>query len=691
VEEVLWRRLSIGAGIMAFVALACSIGQALNVGLREGFLAIALGPVVGFPYLFAGFARWNRYPTVAADPEDSLNGTSALLAAVALISVVDLHIGGLPASLEWWQRQAVLAQSAAVLVLLVTVALAAVAGGLARDRRPWAIVTALLVGLGANGCVVTGWLSLRWLFLPWVLMGVALCIVAGMPPSAGQTRAASPVASTVGAFVIILAVLAVLGVNAIAPIGVVATCCAVLAGAGAAVRLLVNVRDLARLRVSRHEALTDDLTGLPNRRAVLALLDTLCARSATALAILDLDRFKEVNDGLGHACGDELLRLVAQRLDASLRQGEVVGRLGGDEFAIIATWDARDANVPEEWAYALGFRAFEALSLPFLVSGLSLHTTASIGVTTNLGPNGVTVFEPSPAELLRRADAAMYDAKRSGVPIAEYDSVRHPDNRASVVLVEELRTALATGQLVLYYQPQVDLSSNEVKGVEALVRWRHPARGLLSPAEFLPLAEAYGLIGRLTEQVLAQAVAQAAAWQAQGLAMRVSVNLSASNLLDAGLPQRLAELLSAHGLPSSAIELEVTESVLMVHPDRSHAVVRGLAGLGATISIDDFGTGFASLTYLRELPVCELKLDRSFTADLVSDARTGEIVASTVRLAHALGLRVVAEGVEDLSTLAQLRSLGCDESQGYFHAPPLPARDLEQWLARRGILMAPAT
>jgi EAL domain-containing protein (putative c-di-GMP-specific phosphodiesterase class I) len=336
---------------------------------------------------------------------------------------------------------------------------------------------------------------------------------------------------------------------------------------------------------------------------------------------------------------------------------------------------------PEARAGELRQRLTTWLAEPFEVGGLKLHTDVSIGMTHR--DRAAAGDAPStPAQLLRQADAAMYDAKRSGAGSAVYDSTRHTDSSGRLALVEELRTALATGQLVLHYQPQIDVRTGRTLGVEALVRWAHPVRGLVGPVDFLPLAEVHGLMGAVTDAVLAQAVAQAAAWRRDGLDLRVSVNLSASNLLDTGLPGRVADLLHRHDVPPSVLVLEVTESVLLSDSERSLAVVAALDELGATVSIDDFGTGWSSLTYLRELPLGELKLDRSFTADLLTDPRAAAIVASTIALAHDLGLRVVAEGVEQEATLARLQLLGCDESQGYLHSRPLPAAELCGWLLR---------
>jgi diguanylate cyclase (GGDEF)-like protein len=500
-----------------------------------------------------------------------------------------------------------------------------------------------------------------------------LCLAAILRPARTTPQPTDPTAPTVGSFVVITASTGVLVAAAVSGTVGPATWCAALAATGASVRLLVNVRELAQLAVTRKEALTDELTGLANRRAVLHRVEQLCAEGVPfTLALLDLDRFKEVNDGLGHAAGDDLLRLVADRLTPALHTGDVLGRLGGDEFAVVAVAD-RAATVHAE---ELGHRVLEGLQRPFLIGGMSVHVAASIGLTRS-GSGGRS-------QLLRQADAAMYAAKRAGTGFAVYDPSRHADSSGHLALVEELRAALATGQLVLHHQPQVDVRTGRTLGTEALVRWAHPVRGLLGPAQFLPLAEAHGLMGAVTDEVLRQAVAQAADWRRRGLDLRISVNLSASNLLDTDLPRRVAGLLADAGLPAESLVLEVTETVLMGDAERSLAVVTGLTALGLTVSIDDFGTGYSSLSHLRDLPVAELKLDRSFTADLLVDPRTEAIVASTIDLAHRLGLRVVAEGVEHDATLARLAGLGCDESQGYLHSAPLPADRLADWLDRIG-------
>jgi diguanylate cyclase (GGDEF)-like protein len=679
-EHNVWRRIALGVAAMTTTVIAAS-GLALLPATREFAAAAVLwAPVVAFPWIYGGLVRWNRFRTNLADPNDSLNGFSAVLAVVAVANItVQLGTGPL-ATAPWWTVQPLLARFAVEFVIVGTVATLPFLGDMGRDPRTWLIVVAFGVSLTASTATLTFGGRPGWAWVAGPIAVVCLALAAVLRPGRAQPQPADPTASTVGAFVVIVASTAVLvgGTLLLGGAGT-ATWCAALAATGCSVRLLINVRELAVLAATRREALTDELTGLANRRAMLRRVEELNSEGTPlTLALLDLDKFKEVNDALGHAAGDDLLRMVAARLKTVLRPGDVLGRLGGDEFAVIALMDT-DAPL-EDSALALGRRLHDRLAEPFPIEGLVIHSAVSVGATTSAGlcDDG----SQAPTRLLREADVAMYDAKRSGAGVAVYDPARHADSSGHLALVEELRTALSRGQLVLHHQPQLDVATGATVGVEALVRWQHPVRGLLGPGDFLPLAEVHGLMGRLTEEVLVQAVRQAAEWRRNGLDLRMSVNLSASNLLDAGLPRRVDDLLTTHGLPPEGLVLEVTESVLLTDPDRSLAVVGGLAELGVTVSIDDFGTGYSSLAYLRDLPVSELKLDRSFTIDLLTDDRTEAIVASTIELAHRLGLRVVAEGVEDEATLHHLRSLDCDTSQGYLHARPLPADGLEQWLAR---------
>ena len=677
VERDVWVRL-VGS---ALVLTAGVVGSAI-CGLVPGARAVSVLPVacallVTFPGVYGGLLRWNRYSTSLADPNDVLNGGAAVLVATAIGNVVVDRVGGRLAELPDWQLQPVLAALAACVIYIGTAWTMTVIATLRRDPRIWLVTGALCLGAAVPLLELIAPGTPGW---PAALTSLAVALVAvaaALRPRLATPEPASPVDSTVGAFVLIAVATGTLVAAAMTGPTWVVVVCAGLAAVGSSLRLLVNVRDLAQLAISRREALTDDLTGLANRRAVVRKIEDLCANGAPfVLALVDLDKFKEVNDGLGHAAGDDLLRLVARQLESRLGPGDLVGRLGGDEFAVVVPLSALDRPTAAA-RVAADLHAW--VSQPYDVGGLTLHVAASVGVAVHGHPAEQT--SSCSTQLLRHADTAMYDAKRSGSGPVLFDSARHVDNSGRLALVEELRAGLDNGQLVVHHQPQVDVATGRTVGVEALVRWEHPTRGLLGPAEFLPLAELHGLMGPLTETVLRQAVEQIARWRRDGRDLRISVNLSASNLLDVGLPARVAALLRQHGVPSSALVLEVTETVLMSDPELSLTVVGALAELGTTVSIDDFGTGYASLTYLRELPVGELKLDRSFTADLLTDARTAAIVSSTIALAHQLGLRVVAEGVEQTSTLARLEQLGCDESQGYLHARPLPADELVRWLA----------
>ena len=677
-ERDLWHRFATGAALLAAGCAVAACLTAVHATHAAGVVPLALAHIAAFPALYGGMVLWNRDSTNIADPSDTLLGAAAVLAAVAVTDTVLAHAGSHWVTAPWWQVQPVLLQVAAGLVLIGTAMSVPFISGMARDPRAWLITGAMTAYLAAGIAAVAG-VRAGWALA--ALGVVLLSLAAVVHPTPVPRTMTDPGATTIGAFVVIITSIAVLVVTAVGASSPTAVFCAGVAGTASGVRLLLNVRDLSQLAVSRREALTDELTGLANRRAVLRRVEELSAeRAPLVLGVLDLDKFKEVNDGLGHAAGDDLLRLVAQRLTRGLGPGDVLGRLGGDEFALVAS--VAPGTRPEERAAQLGREVQEWLAEPFAVGGLSVHVAVSLGLTCHAGgPGG----DPAaPAALLRQADAAMYDAKRAGSRVVHYDADRHGDSSGRLALVEELRAGIAGGELVLHHQPQVSVADRRTVGVEALVRWQHPTRGLLAPGDFLPLAEVHGLMGVLTDEVLAQAVAQAAVWHRAGRGLRMSVNLSASNLLDTGLPERVAELLALHALPPSALVLEVTETVLLSDPDRSLAVVGALTELGAGVSIDDFGTGYASLTYLHQLPVQELKLDRSFTADLLTDSRAAAIVASTIRLAHQLGLRVVAEGVEDPATLVHLRALDCDESQGYLHSPPLPAAELEQWLACQG-------
>jgi diguanylate cyclase (GGDEF)-like protein/PAS domain S-box-containing protein len=425
-----------------------------------------------------------------------------------------------------------------------------------------------------------------------------------------------------------------------------------------------------------HQAMHDALTGLPNR---VLLLDRLQQAIAVAqrdgvglsLLLMDLDRFKEVNDTLGHHAGDLLLQQVGTRLRGALRQVDTIARLGGDEFAVILPGTDADC-LP-----ALVGDLLRRLQAPFTVEGQHVAVGASIGVT--LAPEHGTVADT----LLRRADVAMYVAKRSGAGFAIYSADQDRNSPDRLSLIGELRRAVEDGELVLHYQPKIDLRTGALAGVEALVRWEHPIRGLLSPDQFVPIAEQAGLIEPLSLWVLRAALMQANAWRRIGMEVPVAANLSMRSLHDEDLPDKIAELLQVTRTPANLLVLEITESTLMADPNRTLAILERLRAMNVRVAIDDFGTGHSSLTYLKRLLVDELKIDRSFVKDIVTDATDRIIVRSTIDLAHGLGLRVVAEGVEDAITQALLADLGCDEAQGFHIGRPLRGYDLTHWLCEQ--------
>jgi len=417
----------------------------------------------------------------------------------------------------------------------------------------------------------------------------------------------------------------------------------------------------------RHQALHDALTGLPNR----TLLQRRSARALrgddpAAMLLIDLDRFKEVNDTLGHDHGDALLVEVAGRLGGALRRGDTLARLGGDEFAVLVDGAPDRAAVIE-----LAGRLRDVLRRPFALRGVAVELEASIGIA--FYPEHGT----SAGGLLQRADVAMYDAKRGGHGIATYAAERDPYSEDRLGLLAELRRAIEHDELVLHYQPTVSLRSGELTGVEALVRWQHPARGLLGPDEFVPLAERTGAVADLTRWVVDRALAQHRAWRDAGLEVPVAVNLAAANIVDVTLPGAIAALLERHGVAGDRLACEISEHTVMADPVRAADVLEGLRALGVRLSLDDFGTGHSSLAYLKRLPLDEVKIDRSFVAGMTEDENDAVIVRSTIDLARNLGLRVVAEGVETAEIMHALADLRCDTAQGYFISRPLPAAELD--------------
>ncbi|MDY7528633.1 MULTISPECIES: putative bifunctional diguanylate cyclase/phosphodiesterase [unclassified Cryobacterium] len=431
---------------------------------------------------------------------------------------------------------------------------------------------------------------------------------------------------------------------------------------------------ISRERGLNHLSRTDDLTGLPNRRAMYSDVAARLAsdrKQGSALLLLDLDRFKEVNDSLGHDAGDRLLVQVGVRLARELGPLDLLARLGGDEFAILVARN-RDGE-----ASALADRLRAALAVPFTLEGISLQTSVSIGIA--LYPSHGRDL----GALMRKADTAMYVAKStgSGFHVYQSDDDRHSEVRLRTL--QELREALVQDQLTLHYQPRIDLDTSEIHAAEARIRWNHPVRGLLHPSEFVDLVEDAGLVRALSEALLVQALDQAAAWRDRGLDLGVAIRLPQAALIDAALPEHLGAMIANRALPPFVLTLEISEEFLLADQSRARAVLNRLRGQGVRMSIDDFGTGYSSLALLRDLAIDELRLDESFIVAMGHDERSSTLVNSAIALAHSLGLRMVAEGVDSDEAYEALVRFGCDSAQGSLLCEPLPATEFDAWLTAR--------
>jgi len=573
--------------------------------------------------------------------------------------------------------------------------IALVVGGFAltswRPGRAWALIggglilfavadSLYLYKLAQDTFVEGTWLDAIW---PAGMVLIALAAWQAPPRSTTHRRDAWPVIGVPLPLVLTLTSVGVLVYGNLGHINAAALMLSSATVVAALLRLALSFREVRALAQSRRQATTDELTGLPNRRFFYEQLRkelVTAAADGTPLTLLvaDLDGFKELNDTLGHQAGDILLQQLGPRVLDALRSNDTLARLGGDEFAVVLPGCDREAAtlIVEE------IRAI--LDRPFTVRGLNLHVEASIGVA---------VF-PEHADdidsLVRRADVAMYQAKEARTGWEIYVAARDCHSRDRLELLGGLHHAIEQRELELHYQPKVELRSGVVTGVEALVRWRHPERGLLGPMEFIPLAERTTLMRPLTMYVLETALAQCRQWRDDGLDLSVAVNLSVPNLLDTGLPRDVRALLDRFELPANRLNLEVTENVILADPKRAIGVLEGLKTVGVRLSLDDFGTGTSSLSYLKRLPVDELKIDKSFVMKMQECAQDEVIVRSTVELAQRLGLRVIAEGVETASALQHLQDVGCDEAQGYYLQRPVPAAEIAPWIAARAAVAAGA-
>ncbi len=419
-----------------------------------------------------------------------------------------------------------------------------------------------------------------------------------------------------------------------------------------------------------HEATHDSLTGLPNRtlfidRLEQAIYTAKRGDEKIAVLILDVDHFKEVNDTLGHYNGDRLIKQVSLRLSNVIRESDTIARIGGDEFAFVLPKPGGLSSI-ERLAKKIG----KSLTQPFSLENLTLEVQASIGAVLypDHGKDADT--------LLQRADVAMYAAKQNKLGFAIYTESLDKHSPQRLTLVGELREAIRQNELVLHYQPKVQSKSGRLCAVEALVRWQHKKHGLMPPNEFIPIAERTGLIQDLTMWVLRRSLKQCAAWHNEGQHIDIAVNISSLCLLDPEFPEVVTGLLSSYDFPAKALTMEITETSIMVAPERSLEILNRIHDMGVNFSIDDFGTGYSSLAYLKKLPVSEIKIDKSFVTDMLTNESDATIVKATIQLGHNLGLQVVAEGVENRETFDALTSMQCDIIQGYYISKPVPPADL---------------
>ncbi len=678
---LVWRP---GRGVCLTLGAAMSMWAIGDVALTYESLGGASPPTPSvadifylafFPLAYLGLALMLRRESTRLVPATWLDGAVAGLGAAALCAAFAFHSiahatgGGVAA----------VATNLAyplgdVLLLAMVVGGSAVLSG--RRGRAWLFLAAgcalnavgdtvnLLGSSGTHtGHVVDGvaWPTAIWLMSMAVWLRPGRADVLGRLPAPGFLLPALGAASA-------LAVLLLGSMHPIAPVAV-GLAAATLAIVG--VRLALSVRSLRTLTEERHrQAVTDQLTGLGNRRRLAHVLETFFAdheNSATdarglAFLFVDLNHFKEINDSFGHPAGDQLLTQIGPRIQTCLGPSDLLVRIGGDELAVILL------DSEAERAARVAERLSATLHAPFVLDMVSVRIGASIGIA--LAPDHAVDAD----ELMRCADRAMYRSKRAGSPFEIHDE-RLDSDSDRLRLVEELRTAIAGHEFELHYQPQIDLRDGTITAVEALLRWPHPRLGYIPPLDFLPLAEEAGLMRELTTMVLEQALDQCNRWRAAGRRLSVSVNVSATNILDVGFTDLIRRQLVRHNLPPSALVLEITETTIISDFERCKRVVDELCELGCVVSIDDFGAGFTSLPYLSRLTIGELKLDRTFLEELATGEGQGDstLIRATIDLAHALGLQVVAEGVEEQATLDHLSRLGCDLAQGYHIGRPTPA------------------
>jgi diguanylate cyclase (GGDEF)-like protein len=643
-------------------------GQASAVSFPAPHEWLFLASYVGFA-LFLGFDVATRGPRTSMawlDAAIICGGVGALSGAILLTPFArNYPNGGLPLLI------AIIYPLIDLVMALFVVGQWALASR-SMSRRTVSLIAAFVAMAVADASLVLNLSAGTYVYteiadlifgLAFILLVDAACTPTSPPPRVARRLGGGYlVASFVAAVVLLL-------IRPSGDLGWTVSIPAAVALLATGARLSFALRESLRASEAFHLARTDDLTGLPNRRALLATIDhALKEPEPLALMLLDLDGFKEVNDTLGHSAGDTLLELVAVRMRDYLDPQRMIARVGGDEFAIVL-----DSDDPVELVL-LGRGVRSSIVAPMRVEGLDLVINASFGIAMRQPE------DTSAVDLLRRADVAMYEAKEGKLGVQLYDAEHDAFTRQRLRMGEELRRGIAKGQVINYYQPKIDALTQAVVGVEALVRWEHPDLGLIPPVAFLSVARRCGLMQELSECVARQAILDAMQWHQSGLDLNVAINLAPAELLKGRMTPFIYELRDRVGLPPELLTIEVTEDSFLDEPARARAILLDVRAHGLRTSIDDYGTGFSSLAYLRDLPVSEIKLDRSFVAGVATDDRSRLIVESTIDMAHALGHELVAEGVENASIRAEMIALGADVLQGFHISKPIPSVRVSDWV-----------
>jgi diguanylate cyclase (GGDEF)-like protein len=670
--------LIVGLGFVAWSIGLLVSALASPEGQEAGFpSALDVGALIGYAAQYVGFFLLARSHLQRVQRSAWLDGVTGTM-LLGTLGAQWLLVPMLDAGETVTGAAIAIAYPAADLILLALVlAVILLHGG--RAGAPWLALAAGLVcttvgdlifavqAMSSTAAAATRPLSM--LYALWVLGLVAAPMLSSAKRVEGTMEGWRSLAAPMAFSVMVVALIGYDAAVELTQTGeILLTICAGLI----CYRFALAFRENIRLADSHRQALSDELTGLPNRRAAYAELDDRCSDGGpVAVLMIDLDRFKELNDTLGHLAGDEVLVTVGWRLQAEIADAGHLCRLGGDEFAVVLA-----PGAGEHEAMALARRLLDALDEPLYLEGMALPLRASIGVATS--PGGA--FGGGRETLLRHADVAMYHAKGNGSGVELYAPERDDHSRERLELTAEMQEAITSGQLVLHFQPKASLRTGDIVGVEALVRWEHPARGLVYPDEFIGLVERSGLGRLLTLEVISQALQAERVWRNAGMNVPVAVNTSAATLLDLRFPDDVAGLLERWDAPAGSLSLELTEETIMTDPERAQDVLARLSELGIDLSLDDFGTGYSSLNMLKRLPVRELKIDRSFVMDLLDDAEDAAIVRSTVEMSRNLGLRVVAEGVESAEAWDLLAEWGCDVAQGYHLSRPVPEAELRALL-----------